>query len=217
MPTPRARNTLAPYPPAHRRQIVCLALALGLHALLFSTLESPTSFVSVPATVGPLQVSLRFAPMQPTAALKPHAPPPPLRAHALAGTAKQRPTIRAVRSTALTVPAPPPSASAVAHTATGSAADAPPPAIVPAELAFACPFRPAPIYPALSRRAGERGAVLLQVSVDESGHPFRVEIEQSSGFERLDQAAQAAVRLWRCNASRGAVTARQTIRFALDG
>ena len=56
---------------------------------------------------------------------------------------------------------------------------------------------PAPTYPALSRRSGEQGRVLLRVFVDEIGAAKTVEISQSSGFPRLDTAAAEAVRQWR--------------------
>jgi TonB family protein len=56
---------------------------------------------------------------------------------------------------------------------------------------------PAPAYPATSRRLKEQGAVLIFVQVNERGDPVSVQLKQSSGHERLDQAALEAVRLWR--------------------
>lgn len=56
---------------------------------------------------------------------------------------------------------------------------------------------PAPAYPALSRRLGEQGEVLLRVYVEPDGSPSRVELKASSGFARLDSAALNAVRKWR--------------------
>ena len=56
---------------------------------------------------------------------------------------------------------------------------------------------PAPVYPSLSRRMGEEGRVLLRAYVLPSGHPESVELRQSSGSARLDEAALAAVRKWR--------------------
>jgi len=53
-----------------------------------------------------------------------------------------------------------------------------------------------PVYPPASRRLDEHGAVRLRVLVDERGRPREVQIAKSSGFERLDQAAVAAVRRW---------------------
>lgn len=56
---------------------------------------------------------------------------------------------------------------------------------------------PAPTYPALSRRMGEEGKVVLRVFVEPSGRPSQVEIKAGSGSTRLDQAAQEAVWRWK--------------------
>ncbi|OGT20603.1 MAG: hypothetical protein A2V90_05080 [Gammaproteobacteria bacterium RBG_16_57_12] len=56
---------------------------------------------------------------------------------------------------------------------------------------------PAPAYPPLSRRLREQGTVLLRVHVEPSGIPGQVELKQSSGHARLDQAALDTVQLWR--------------------
>jgi len=58
-----------------------------------------------------------------------------------------------------------------------------------------------PTYPPASRRAGEEGTVRLKVLVDESGRPKDVQIAQTSGFARLDEAAKQAVRRWRFQAA----------------
>lgn len=52
---------------------------------------------------------------------------------------------------------------------------------------------PAPVYPSESSRKRERGTVLLRVLVDALGRPAQVELERSSGYSRLDDAARAAV------------------------
>lgn len=61
---------------------------------------------------------------------------------------------------------------------------------------------PEPEYPALSQRLGEEGRVLLRVLVSPEGRADQVELKQTSGFARLDAAAQAAVRRWRFQAAR---------------
>jgi protein TonB len=45
------------------------------------------------------------------------------------------------------------------------------------------------IYPKVSIRLGESGRVLLHVLSGVDGSAQKVEVKQSSGFERLDQAA----------------------------
>jgi periplasmic protein TonB len=61
---------------------------------------------------------------------------------------------------------------------------------------------PKPVYPTASRRLGEEGRVLLRVKVSHGGTALAVEIKQSSGFGRLDDAARAAVLRWRFVAAR---------------
>jgi protein TonB len=54
---------------------------------------------------------------------------------------------------------------------------------------------PQPEYPALSKRMGEQGRVVLRVLVNEQGLPDQVVVQTSSGFARLDEAGrQAALR-----------------------
>jgi protein TonB len=54
---------------------------------------------------------------------------------------------------------------------------------------------PAPDYPALSRRMKEEGTVRLRILVNESGRAQNVDVEKSSNFTRLDNAAREAVQL----------------------
>lgn len=56
---------------------------------------------------------------------------------------------------------------------------------------------PPPVYPAVSRRRGEKGKVLLRVLVSADGRSQEVRLHASSGFPRLDRAALDAVRDWR--------------------
>jgi protein TonB len=67
-----------------------------------------------------------------------------------------------------------------------------PPRLDPAYL-----HNPAPSYPALSKRNRESGTVLLLVKVDPDGSATAVTLHQSSGYDRLDQAAIQAVTRWR--------------------
>ncbi len=56
---------------------------------------------------------------------------------------------------------------------------------------------PAPKYPAISKKLGEEGKVLLSVLVNPDGRVAKVSLKTSSGFDRLDQAALNAVTDWR--------------------
>lgn len=90
------------------------------------------------------------------------------------------------------------------------------------ELAVSCPERPSPAYPALSRRLGETGKVVLRVELDERGAVSEVHVAHGSGAVRLDEAAVAAVKTWRCNPAQREgravrAVALQPFRFALEG
>ena len=96
--------------------------------------------------------------------------------------------------------APPPAAAAASAPAAPSAA----PAALAAAPATSAPrfdaaylANPPPAYPMISRRLGEEGRVLLRVHVEADGRPSSVELRDSSGFGRLDDAALRAVRGWR--------------------
>jgi protein TonB len=56
---------------------------------------------------------------------------------------------------------------------------------------------PKPGYPMMSKRLGEEGQVLLRVLVSSQGSAEQVQLLRSSGFPRLDEAAQEAVAKWR--------------------
>ncbi|MEO7159333.1 MAG: TonB family protein [Polaromonas sp.] len=56
---------------------------------------------------------------------------------------------------------------------------------------------PKPAYPPLSKRLGEQGKVVVRVLIGADGVAQKAELRQSSGFDRLDQAALDTVLKWR--------------------
>lgn len=148
------------------------------------------------------------APAAPVRVVETFTPPPPIKRET------PRPKRQAVKA-----PAPTPKTSEViAAPAALAAADAPAvnvqesvaartdtaPAAAPApvetaQARFDADYlkNPAPAYPAMSRRLGEEGRVVLRVFVDTEGRAEQIEIKNSSGFPRLDQAAEDAVRRWK--------------------
>lgn len=72
------------------------------------------------------------------------------------------------------------------------------PSTVSSDLSLACPVRTAPVYPRSARRLGETGKVSLRVELDETGRVVSSDVAQTSGYARLDEAALAAVKSWRC-------------------
>ena len=80
-----------------------------------------------------------------------------------------------------------------------SAPPAPPPVVVVTAPVFNAAYlnNPPPGYPPLSRRIGEEGRVILRVLVNASGSADEVQIRDSSGHARLDNAARETVQRWR--------------------
>ena len=96
------------------------------------------------------------------------------------------------------------------------------PVTLSAELSVVCPELSAPSYPPLSRRLGEEGKLVLRVELDEIGHIHIAQVINSSGHKRLDDAAMAAVKTWRCNPPRRngipvRAIALQPFNFVLHG
>lgn len=91
-----------------------------------------------------------------------------------------------------------------------------------AELSVSCPERTAPSYPLPSRRLNETGTAVLRVELDEQGRVAAARVATGSGYDRLDAAALAAVKTWRCNpAQRNGQPVRavalQPFKFVLQG
>jgi len=57
---------------------------------------------------------------------------------------------------------------------------------------------PEPFYPSLARRMGEEGKTMVRLFINESGAVEKVSLSQSSGIQRLDQAALDAAMKVRC-------------------
>lgn len=189
--------------PEWRRIAPFLALAAGLHlAVLVYPLKLSIGRLEMPPPVA-IMVRLVDAvsppapmPMQaaPAAALQAlPAPPRERRAVAPRRILAMQPE-QAAPATSFSIPSPeaaPPVPDAPA------AASMPPPTGAAPRFEAAYLHNPRPAYPVLSRRLGEEGRVLLRVRVSAEGHPVAVDLEKSSNFERLDEAARHAVARWR--------------------
>lgn len=85
-----------------------------------------------------------------------------------------------------------PAPRSVAPALVVQAAVAPPPLrIPPSAVLFTQP--PQVVYPRVSRRSRESGRVVVRAYIDTHGVPRQVQVEKSSGYARLDEAALAAV------------------------
>lgn len=83
-------------------------------------------------------------------------------------------------------------------------------------------YQPEPVYPAFARRLGYEGRVVIQIQVMASGAVGVVNVERSSGYAMLDEAAMATVKRWRFRpAQRGGQPVDATllvpITFKLQG
>ena len=134
----------------------------------------------------------------------PPAPPPPPAPQPIQKKQTPAQVIAAAPSpapAAFVVPAPPeepqlptpPAPVAIVEAPPAPPAPAPAPKMIPASaIQYLVP--PEPEYPRLSRRNGESGTVIVRAFADEAGVPHQVQVERSSGFTRLDEAAVSAVR-----------------------
>ena len=154
-----------------------------------TTIPAPRPTKPVPAPVpeapAPVDVVVQSKPVATPPAVSAPVPPP-------ADVALQRPAPPAVAPDAEAAAAEVQAASAQPTRAPVARAPerSEPPALIERS-------RVAPIYPRASRRAGEAGTVVLRLTVGVSGTVLATDVLSSSGFDRLDQAAQAAARQWR--------------------
>lgn len=193
------------------------------YRLIPSPVEAATVFVNfITPPPPPEKKPLRVEPPKPVKLEKPRpveTPPPP------GQIVVEAPVV----SPAEPVAPPPPVIAAPVVVSQPDPPAPPPPAPKPAgpvtlssELSVACPERTPPSYPAISRRLGEEGKVVLRVELDEEGRISAARVASSSGFSRLDETAQAAVRSWRChpalrNGQPVRAIAMQPFNFVLEG
>lgn len=189
-------------PPAQRRAAVATILALHV-AAAWGLLQVDAVRTAV-AEAAPLFVEL-IAPPAPERPPEPPAPPPPPQpktppppAPVIAAAPRiEAPAAFVVPETPPEpVPPAPPAPPVVVVAAPAPPAPPPPPA-APRELpASAIQYLepPEPVYPRASRRAGEAGLVVVRVFVGTDGLPRQLQVLQSSGFVRLDEAALEGVR-----------------------
>ena len=148
--------------------------------------------------------------------ISPPAPPAPQPQTPAPQPVKQevKPVVKSTPTPPLPAPTPEPAPMVVAaapapaqpaiEASTVATAPAAPQAPAPARIELpssdaAYLNNPRPSYPALSRRLGEQGKVIVRVLIGVDGTAQQAEIARSgsSGYERLDQAALATVRSWR--------------------
>ena len=187
------------------RRVLIAASVLLLHAAVLWALQSGLMRRAVEVIVPGEILSEFISPPAPPAA-KPQTAPVPPRAQ----PTPPRPPVQAApqalptRPEPAPLPAPVPAVAAAAPAAIEASTVAAAPAAPAAPARIELPSsdaaylnNPKPSYPALSRRLGEQGKVVVRVLIGADGRAQQAEIRSSSGYDRLDQAALATVRSWR--------------------
>lgn len=202
-----------------------LAVVIGAHALVLGALlayqptrkllaqaapvfvrmiepEPPRPIVEPPKPLPVEPPPPKPKPPPPKKAITP-PPPPPVAPPPQLAVPESAPTPARVEAPApppeppRPIEAPPPPAPPVVA-APPPAPPAPPPApVVPPNFNADYLSNPPPAYPAVSRRMGEEGKVMVRVFVSTDGLPQKLELRTSSGFARLDEAAMDTIRRWK--------------------
>ena len=185
--------------PKSRRTLVVLASLVAFHALLLVALQAGLHRTVTPKLPSVVQALLleekRPEPPAPAPAPAPTTPPP-----------KNTPPPAYVPAPEVTAVVAPPNAIAAVTSAPPpvTAPAAPAPTAAPAVAPRAAPAaRTAagvnmaqcdkPEYPITSKRMEEEGTVTLRFLVGTDGKVIQSEIEKSSGYKRLDEAARAGL------------------------
>lgn len=188
-----------------------ITIVVAIHLVVLYAILQTTPVRQTLTAATPLMVELIAPPK--VVAPPPPPPPPPAppkpRLEPLKATTPpvpRAPTVPLIEFVVPAAPAPAPAAPiavaaapappAAATASAEVAAPAPAPVTPPSFNASYLRNRP-PAYPAASRRLAEEGRVVLRVLVSAEGDPERIEVDESSHYDRLDAAAIAAVRTWK--------------------
>ena len=170
---------------------------LGLHVVMAWGLVQ-MGVVPMPSRPAPVEVRLLTV-------TPPKTPPPPTlrptstpQFQQLTVPPVEVPVIQVAASpvTAVVAENPPPRPQAVSPSVPAPAAPGPSQSGPREVSASAVQYLQSPpiAVPSMSRRLGEKGTVVLRVLVDRDGLPRQITLHQSSGFARLDEQAQQAMR-----------------------
>jgi protein TonB len=172
------------------RRFISASCVLVLHIALLYVLNNGLTHSWTALEIGPLQAQLIDEPQ-----IEPAEPPPP------------PPTLQPLRvdttpmpEIAIELPADNGGAISLAPTPTIAAPPAASAALLQPPHLDRAHSRVTPTYPAVSKRLGEQGRVVVKVYVLADGRVGDVQVLESSGYERLDAAALEHVRRdWRFN------------------
>ena len=195
---------IPPWSVQTRSRTVGLALAVGAHVIAVIALLNYQPVRTALIETAPIMVNLITPIVE-----KPQEPPKPLPVKPRVQQQQPKPpepqqlivaTAEAPAPVVAPTPPPPAPAPAVAAAIVSQpiVVVTPPPApVIPPNFNADYLDNPPPLYPAVSRRTGEQGRVILRVLVNVRGTPDKVELNSSSGSSRLDDAAIDTVKRWR--------------------
>ena len=160
-----------------RKHLTGIALVVLLHVLLLWAISSGLARNVVRMTENTVEAVLMTDAPPPTPAPPPKTPPP-------AKTPTPPPPAITSPAPAITQPAATPAAAPAAP---------PAPAIRTGAVIQAGAHCAKPDYPSASRRMEEEGTVTLKFLIGVDGKVIQADIEKTSGFNRLDEAARNAL------------------------
>jgi len=186
-----------------KNSVISLLLVVGLHfGALAAVMMSPSAPKPLEVVTPTIQGVIVMAapetppPPPPPEPLPPPPEPTPKPAPKPKPTPKAPPSERAVKAPE---PLPPPPVETVAQPE--QQAEPQPAPVVPPNAEASELNNPAPAYPALSQRLGEKGTVTLEILVKANGRVGDIKVKESTGFKRLDDAAVKTIRRWKFHAA----------------
>ncbi|QSI29976.1 TonB family protein [Variovorax sp. RKNM96] len=192
-------DRFAPPPSAFglSRNVVIAGSVILFHAAALWALQSGLLRRAAEVVI-PVEILSQFVePPKPKVDPPPPPPPPPKVAKAPPPPRPQairepKPTPAPQAPVGTTEPPPPPAPPAAPTPPTPPALPPAPPAPPAVQLPSSNADylqNPKAVYPAMSKRLGEQGKVIVKVLVGVDGLPKSAEVKKSSGFDRLDEAA----------------------------
>lgn len=190
-------GSVRPFGSMSKARITSFAAIVIAHLGMFYALEH--GLISHAVQILPKEVVMTF--VEPPA-IKPEPQPKPVPTRKLASLQIPTPVVPQIvpvveipvepHQITTTVAPPAPQVAAVAakpEVSNTPATPAPPKQVSAVEYVKA----PQADYPPMSRRMGEEGKVTLRVLVNEKGVAEKVDVQKSSGSNRLDEAAKVAI------------------------
>jgi periplasmic protein TonB len=172
-------------------RLIGIGLVVLLHVVVVYALVTGLAHRAVDIIRAPIETEIIAAQKPET---PPPPPPPPLQFAPPPPAFVPPPEIQIEKP-----PPPPPKSTAITAVTPVKPTEPPPPVAPAAQPVQVMPRIDAshsrePEYPPTSRRLGEQGSVVLQVLIDVDGKVIESKLLQSSGYDRLDQAALDGVK-----------------------